>query len=282
VTCGRGCLPFQPCPTEPRRGGSRRLGMAWDSMGWHGRQRELASDRVSVARKFRGFVNGLSDLFRVLPRVFGKATKFMFCSFQVNNARGDGCIEGRRQTACKPGSVRTCFGGGTTIPLGRVLRRASRDQPGRRGGNAPAALAGAAVPIRSCSRWGLPCRPCCQGRGALLPHRFALARGAPHAVLARAVCFLWHCPWGRPRRRLAGTVFPWSPDFPLRLCSGRPAVWRGRDARVWVGRQAVRAGMGRQAVRPGRLIFSQRKRKDRQESPSFRAVPRPARYPRQQ
>jgi len=32
---------------------------------------------------------------------------------------------------------------------------------------------------------------------------------------ARAVCFLWHCPWGRPRRRLAGTVFPWSPDFPL-------------------------------------------------------------------
>jgi hypothetical protein len=34
-----------------------------------------------------------------------------------------------------------------------------------------------AAPIRSCSRWGLPCRPCCQGRGALLPHRFALARG---------------------------------------------------------------------------------------------------------
>jgi len=43
-----------------------------------------------------------------------------------------------------------------------------------------------------------------------------------------AVCFLWHFPWGRPRRPLAGTVFPWSPDFPLRRpfdhCrSGRPA-----------------------------------------------------------
>ncbi len=38
---------------------------------------------------------------------------------------------------------------------------------------------GTAAPIRSCSRWGLPCRPCCQGRGALLPHRFALARGTP-------------------------------------------------------------------------------------------------------
>ncbi len=32
-----------------------------------------------------------------------------------------------------------------------------------------------AAPIRSCSRWGLPCHPCCQGRGALLPHRFTLA-----------------------------------------------------------------------------------------------------------
>ena len=29
-----------------------------------------------------------------------------------------------------------------------------------------------------------------------------------------AVCSLWHCPWGRPRRALPGTVFPWSPDFP--------------------------------------------------------------------
>ena len=53
------------------------------------------------------------------------------------------------------------------------------------------------------------------------------------AALARAVCFLWHFPWGRPRRRLAGTVFPWSPDFPLSPCddSGRPAVWQARDGR---------------------------------------------------
>ena len=29
-----------------------------------------------------------------------------------------------------------------------------------------------------------------------------------------AVCFLWHFPWGRPRRALPGIVFPWSPDFP--------------------------------------------------------------------
>jgi hypothetical protein len=43
------------------------------------------------------------------------------------------------------------------------------------------------------------------------------------ATLARAVCFLWHCPWGRPRRPLTGTVFPWSPDFPLPLTRQRPS-----------------------------------------------------------
>src|ERR1700749_4212334 len=31
-----------------------------------------------------------------------------------------------------------------------------------------------AVPIRSCSRWGLPCRFRCRSRGALLPHLFTL------------------------------------------------------------------------------------------------------------
>ena len=43
-----------------------------------------------------------------------------------------------------------------------------------------------------------------------------------------AVCFLWHCPWGRPRRVLPGTVYPWSPDFPplalaLRRSPERPS-----------------------------------------------------------
>jgi hypothetical protein len=44
----------------------------------------------------------------------------------------------------------------------------------------------------------------------------------------RAVCFLWHFPWGRPRRGLPGTVVPWSPDFPrpARCASrGRPTFW---------------------------------------------------------
>ena len=97
------------------------------------------------------------------------------------------------------------------------MPRASCNQPGWRAwkrawrhGDTPARLA---TPIWSCSRWGLPCRSCCQSRGALLPHPFTLAQrlGEPLS----AVCFLWHFPWGRPRRPLAATVFPWSPDFPL-------------------------------------------------------------------
>jgi len=36
-------------------------------------------------------------------------------------------------------------------------------------------IAPRAVPIRSCSRWGLPCRFRRRKRGALLPHRFTLA-----------------------------------------------------------------------------------------------------------
>jgi hypothetical protein len=36
------------------------------------------------------------------------------------------------------------------------------------------------------------------------------------------VYFLWHFPWGRPRRTLSGTVFPWSPDFPLHDPQGEP------------------------------------------------------------
>jgi hypothetical protein len=115
-----------------------------------------------------------------------------------------------------------------------------------------------AAPIRSCSRWGLPCRPCCQGRGALLPHPFTLAPGGPGAV-----CFLWHFPWGRPRRALPGTVFPWSPDFPpsrpFGTCdSGHPADWRfdvtymGLSKRrvQWRGSPSPAQGAGEGGRRP--------------------------------
>ena len=47
-----------------------------------------------------------------------------------------------------------------------------------------------------------------------------------------AVCFLWHFPWGYPRRTLSGTLLPWSPDFPLPCESSHPAIWRGPTMRA--------------------------------------------------
>jgi len=129
------------------------------------------------------------------------------------------------QPACKPGSVGPAskLTDVAAIPLGRPLPAASSNQPGRRAWRAglPSPRGKKRVaPIRFCSRWGLPCRPRCRVRGALLPHPFTLTsqRTSP----CEAVCSLWHCPWGRPRRRLSGTASPWSPDFPPRLTTERP------------------------------------------------------------
>jgi hypothetical protein len=86
------------------------------------------------------------------------------------------------QPACKPGSVRREARAArvTTIHLGRRLPGASSNLPGRpdpdTGPEHHRLRADArAVPIRFCSRWGLPCRFRCRKRGALLPHRFTLA-----------------------------------------------------------------------------------------------------------
>ena len=85
------------------------------------------------------------------------------------------------QPACKPGSV---WRGSklphvTAIHLGRRLPGASSNLPGRpdpdTGPEHHRLRADArAVPIRFCSRWGLPCHSGCPERGALLPHRFTL------------------------------------------------------------------------------------------------------------
>jgi hypothetical protein len=67
----------------------------------------------------------------------------------------------------------------------------------------------------------------------------------------QAVYFLWHFPWGRPRRALPGTVFSWSPDFPpppkdnvLRQCpkgkGDRPAVWQHQHGDISRFGQVIR------------------------------------------
>jgi hypothetical protein len=143
----------------------------------------------------------------------------------------------RYQPACKPGSVghrllaqaiRDGHSSGTTFArcLEQPTRTASLTLPC----GVLAFLSErsrVAVPIRSCSRCGLPCRFRCRTRGALLPHLFTLTLRSPRGR-RRAVRSLWHCPWGHPRRTLSGTVCRWSPDFPLpqpfdHSGSGRPA-----------------------------------------------------------
>ena len=128
------------------------------------------------------------------------------------------------QRICKPGSVRgdrsPVDGHSSTTDVAIRLQ-----QPTRATGPVPALSQLAprhTAPIWSCSRWGLPCRRCCQPRGALLPHPFTLTPAETGAV-----CSLWHYPWGRPRRTLSGTVVPWSPDFPPPRKRGgdRPILW---------------------------------------------------------
>ncbi len=82
--------------------------------------------------------------------------------------------------------------------------------------------------------------------GFTLPPLLPAARCAltapfhPSPRLARReVCFLWHFPWGRPRRPLAGTVFPWSPDFPPPPAGGQ----QRSSSRLARCRCAKRAGM---------------------------------------
>jgi hypothetical protein len=66
----------------------------------------------------------------------------------------------------------------TAIHLGRLLPGASSNLPGQLAWK-PAWACARAVPIRSCSRWGLPCRLRCRKRGGLLPHPFTLTAAMP-------------------------------------------------------------------------------------------------------
>lgn len=94
--------------------------------------------------------------------------------------------DGKCQAACKPGSVRpgAARGTGTGRPFLWDAHRCAPRATNPGGGPEKPRIAVArhpAAPIRSCSRWGLPCRRRCRRRGALLPHRFTLARGPRRA-----------------------------------------------------------------------------------------------------
>ena len=99
------------------------------------------------------------------------------------------------------------------IHLGRLLLRASCNLPGWPAVS-PRGATASAIPIRSCSRWGLPCHDCYQPCGALLPHPFTLtfldASTLKGGLLSVALSLRSPSPDVIRHRSL------WSPDFPHR------------------------------------------------------------------
>jgi hypothetical protein len=101
-----------------------------------------------------------------------------------------------RQPACKPGSgwhagrARIRDGHSSGTPVARRLKRPTRTaRSGHRSRSFHAcAQKPRAVPIRSCSRWGLPCRRRCRRRGALLPHRFTLTAAIRNTPRRSVLC----------------------------------------------------------------------------------------------
>jgi hypothetical protein len=146
------------------------------------------------------------------------------------------------QTACKPGSVRA-LRHETTIPLGRPLRSASRDQPGQQVENIPASQQWI-WRTKSIAAAGRP-------YSVLLPVGFALPPLLPEARCALTAPF-HPCPSrGAGMRCLPGGLFsvalslgspppavsrhrtsvePGLSSATVPRHRGRPAVWRGCDA----------------------------------------------------
>lgn len=110
-------------------------------------------------------------------------------------------LEEACQAACKPGSVplfpkrkeRGDHSSGTA--LARRLKRPTRTAARRR---ACCGQTAAPVPIRSCSRRGLPCPLPCGRGGGLLPHRFTLARRGRSRVWRSDFCGAVPEPVARP------------------------------------------------------------------------------------
>jgi hypothetical protein len=94
-----------------------------------------------------------------------------------------------------------------TIHLERLLPGASCNQPGRQAGNSLDAEASChpySVLLQVGFAWPKPvAKPAVRSY-----HTFSPLPGKPGGL------FLWHFPWGCPRRTLSGTLIPWSPDFP--------------------------------------------------------------------
>ena len=127
--------------------------------------------------------------------------------------------------ACKPGSVPRLAARRWPFIWDAACAAPLATNPGDSSGNVTGGFEAAAPPLFGLAPGGV-CRAAFVTKDAVRSYR-TLSPLPPFArELREAVCFLWHCPWGRPRRTLSGTVSPWSPDFPLRryAYAGRAAI----------------------------------------------------------
>lgn len=85
------------------------------------------------------------------------------------------------------------------------------------------------APIRSCTRWGLPCRRRCRRRGALLPHPFDLTRPKPGGLLSVALSLT--LPEGEAAGRYPAPLFRGARTFLVRASS--PAAARPSGERAY-------------------------------------------------
>ena len=90
--------------------------------------------------------------------------------------------------------------------------------------NLPGSLERAALnrsSIWSCSGWGLPCRPCHQDRGELLPRLFTLTPRKPRGGMFSVALSL-----GSPPVAVSDHPALWSSDFPPAFAGDHPTPFR--------------------------------------------------------
>ena len=153
------------------------------------------------------------------------------------------------------------------IRLGRPLPDASRDLPEERCGNPPAARNRRPFLFGLAPGGVYPATPVAGGAVRSYRTLSPLPADPSQSLGAPAVCFLWHFPWGCPRRALPGTVFPWSPDFPPlagfpNARSSHPAIRRPViiEPKQWPAKAVRRRyqSTGRRALAASRAYPDQR------------------------
>lgn len=138
----------------------------------------------------------------------------------------------RGQTVCKPGSVHLPEKDGRPFLWDAPCGTPHATNPNDGAEEPPTVPQATRLPFLFGLAPGGVCPAARVAAGAVRSYRTVSPLPAPSPANRNAVwavCFLWHFPWGRPRRPLAGTVPPWSPDFPPshgNPCdSGRPTAW---------------------------------------------------------